>query len=214
MAKKPREFQNFGEYLYWSYANIQMLNYALNAGVPRYNRRCYMIRAKAFKAYKEGRWNIHDLFEFNITMIKENNYCWYCGQKMEPSKLTKDHVFPRSKGGANEMDNIIMVCKICNSSKGNMDLFEWYAKVRHVWPPLNVLVHYLKNIYLYSVENGLMDKHSEELDAMDLPFNWRYIPMDYPQPEDYWSDRFENSSSVENLNEKTNNNTAPTSSGY
>ena len=31
--KKERTYANFGEYLYWSYANIQMLNYALNAGV-------------------------------------------------------------------------------------------------------------------------------------------------------------------------------------
>ena len=97
-----------------------MLCAALNMGKTKYDKSCYMIRAKAFKAYKEGRWNIHDLMEFNVTKIKENNYCWYCGKEMEPSKLTKDHVFPRSKGGANDMDNIIMVCKTCNSSKGNM----------------------------------------------------------------------------------------------
>ena len=54
MAKEERTYANFGEYLYWSYANIQMLHYALNNGVRRYNRMCYMIRAKAFKAYKEG----------------------------------------------------------------------------------------------------------------------------------------------------------------
>ena len=66
--------------------------------------------------------DIHDLLEFNVVKIKENNYCWYCGKDMEPSKLTTDHVFPRSKGGANDMDNIIMVCKTCNSSKGNMGL--------------------------------------------------------------------------------------------
>ena len=28
---------------------------------------------------------------------------------------------------------------------------------------------------------------------MDLPFNWRYIPIDYPQPEDYWLERFKRS---------------------
>ena len=181
--KKYPKFANFGEYLYYSYANLQMLCAALNMGKKEYDRSCYMIRAKAFKAYKEGRWNIHDLLEFNVAKIKENNYCWYCGKEMEPSKLTKDHVFPRSKGGANDMDNIIMVCKECNSSKGNMDLFEWYATVRHVWPPLNILIHYLKNIYLYSVENGLMDKHREEMEQMKLPFNFRYIPLDYPQPD-------------------------------
>lgn len=195
MAKKERTYANFGEYLYWSYANIQMLHYALNNGVQRYNRMCYMIRAKAFKAYKEGRWNIHDLFEFNITKIRHNDYCWYCGKEMEPSKLTKDHVFPRSKGGVNEMDNIIMVCKTCNSSKGNMDLFEWYSEVRQEWPPFNVMVHYLNNIYLYSVENGLLDKHSTELDAMDIPFKWQYIPIDFPQPEDYWPEKFDTNDS-------------------
>ena len=195
MAKKERTYANFGEYLYWSYANIQMLYYALNNGVQRYNRMCYMIRAKAFKAYMEGRWNIHDLFEFNITKIRHNDYCWYCGKEMEPSKLTKDHVFPRSKGGVNEMDNIIMVCKTCNSSKGNMDLFEWYSEVRQEWPPFNVMVHYLKNIYLYSVENGLLDKHSTELDAMDIPFKWQYIPIDFPQPEDYWPEKFDTNDS-------------------
>ena len=182
---KPRTYDNFGEYLYWSYANLQMLHYAVNVGKTKYDRMCYMIRAKAFKAYKEGRWNIHDLLEFNVEKIRQNNYCWYCGKEMETAKLTKDHVFPRSKGGDNDMDNIIMVCKTCNSSKGDMDLFEWYAEIRKEWPPINVFVHYLKNIYLYSVESGLMDKHCEELDAMDLPFNWRYIPVDYPQPEVY-----------------------------
>ena len=129
MTSKQHTYANFGEYIYWSYANLQMLHYAVTAGKRKYDRMCYMIRSKAFKAYKEGRWNIHDLLEFNVEKIRQNNYCWYCGKELEPSKLTKDHVFPRSKGGDNDMDNIIMVCKTCNSSKGDMDLFEWYAVI-------------------------------------------------------------------------------------
>ena len=31
MPKKLPEFQNFGEYLYYAYANLQMLHYALKA---------------------------------------------------------------------------------------------------------------------------------------------------------------------------------------
>ena len=184
--KRYPRFANFGEMLFWSYANLQMMHAAIGMGKEKYDRQCYMIRAKAFKAYKEGRWNIHDLFENNIAKMKAGSYCWYCGKEFKnKAELTIDHVFPRSKGGANDMDNIIMVCKTCNSSKGNMDLFEWYATVRKEWPPLNILIHYLKNIYLYSVENGLMDKHAEDLDGMDLPFKWQYIPLDYPQPEVY-----------------------------
>ena len=92
-------FANFGEYLFYSYANLQMLCYAVNAGKKKRDRMCYMTRAKAFKAYKESRWNIHDLLENNLAKIQCKNYCWYCGKEVEPSKLTKDHVFPRSKGG-------------------------------------------------------------------------------------------------------------------
>lgn len=194
LKRKKQElpkFGNFGEYLYYAYANLQMLYYALSAKKPKYDRMCFMIRAKAFKAYKEGRWNIHDLLQFNVAKIKNNNFCWYCGKELPPSELTIDHVFPRSKGGENDMDNIIMVCKNCNSSKGNMDLFEWYSTVRKEWPPINVLVHYMKNIYIYSKEHGLMDKHSTDLDKMSLPFNWHYIPINYPQPEDYAPWEFE-----------------------
>lgn len=78
-----------------------------------------------------------------------------------------------------------MVCKSCNSSKGKMDLFEWYSEVRKEYPPLNVLIHYLKNIYLYCVENDIMETRIEDLDELQLPFNWHYIPTKYPEPEEY-----------------------------
>lgn len=188
---KQKKFKNFGEFLYYSYANLQMLCYAITAKKATYDKTCFMIRSKAFKAYKEGRWNIHDLMQFNVAKIRNNNFCWYCGKELPPEQLTIDHVFPRSKGGGNDMDNIIMVCKNCNSSKGNMDLLEWYSKIRREYPPLNILIHYLKNIYLYSIENGLMDKQSYEINKMKLPFNWRYIPIKFPQPVEYAPWEFE-----------------------
>ena len=43
-AKRYPKFANFGEYLYWSYANLQMLCAALNMGKEKYDRSCYMIR--------------------------------------------------------------------------------------------------------------------------------------------------------------------------
>lgn len=54
--KRYLRFNGFGEMLFWSYANLQMLVAANNMGKATYDRQCYMIRAKAFKAYKEGRW--------------------------------------------------------------------------------------------------------------------------------------------------------------
>ena len=66
-TRYPR-FNGFGEMLFWSYANLQMLVAANNMGKATYDRQCYMIRAKAFKAYKEGRWQINDLFKNNMTL--------------------------------------------------------------------------------------------------------------------------------------------------
>lgn len=188
-AKYP-EFANFGEYIYYSYANFQMLFYALSHGLQHYNRTCYMIRAKFYKGYKEGRYNIRDLMDNNVAKLKSDNlHCWYCGCEVSsPNELTIDHIFPRSKGGSNDIDNIFMVCKKCNSSKRDLDLLEWYFEKRKEFPPIHIWAHYLKSIYFYAKEHNLLDKHREELDQIDLPFKIKYIQLKFPQPEFFMSE--------------------------
>lgn len=181
--KKYSKLFSFGDLLYYSYANIQMLDAAIGMGKTNYDRQCYMIRSKAFKAYKAGNWEIHNLFNDNIAKLKSDSFCWYCGKHFDNKvELTVDHVFPRCKGGTDDMNNIIMVCKHCNSSKRDIDLFEWYFEKRNEFPPLNILIHYLKLIYLYSKDNGLLSKPIEELELIQLPFNYKYIPLRLPQP--------------------------------
>lgn len=51
--------------------------------------------------------------------------CAYCG---ESEKLTYEHFIPFSKGGSFKKDNIIPVCKRCNSSKRDIDFNSWYPK--------------------------------------------------------------------------------------
>lgn len=41
--------------------------------------------------------------------------CRYCGSG---DRLTVDHVVPRSKGGANTVDNLVTACAACNAGKG------------------------------------------------------------------------------------------------
>ena len=53
MAKKLPDFHNFGKYLYYAYANLQMLHYALKDGKLKYDRMCFMIRAKAFTGIQQ-----------------------------------------------------------------------------------------------------------------------------------------------------------------
>lgn len=46
-------------------------------------------------------------------------YCHYCGAKLSFSQTQIDHVMPLSKGGLNQMDNMVIACQPCNSKKGS-----------------------------------------------------------------------------------------------
>lgn len=168
-----RKYSNWGEYLYWIYANLNMCNAALNAHKEKYDRQSFMIRSMAFKAYKEGRWQIHSLYENNNwKMDWGKNYCWYCGKSIEEcGKLTAEHIFPRAKGGDDSFDNIAYACKSCNSSKHDKDLIEWIYQTQGFTPPFWMVCIYMKLVYKYSVEHSLMELHNEDLNEMNLPFN-------------------------------------------
>ena len=43
--------------------------------------------------------------------------CQYCERRLPLSKLTYDHVVPRSQGGRTHWENIVMACQTCNRVK-------------------------------------------------------------------------------------------------
>ncbi len=49
-------------------------------------------------------------------MHRDNYMCQYCGKR---SELTIDHVLPRSRGGKDTWDNVVVACLRCNVTKGN-----------------------------------------------------------------------------------------------
>ena len=51
--------------------------------------------------------------------------CAYCGKE---GKLEMEHVQPRSRGGSNSVNNLIVACRPCNEKKGNKSLAEFLAK--------------------------------------------------------------------------------------
>jgi len=192
---KVPTFESWNLYLFYAYANLNMLHYAVNQRKEKYDRTCFIIRSKAYKAYKEGNWHIHDLLENNVAKMKsDNKHCAYCGKEVSsPKDLTVDHIFARKKGGGNDADNIMLVCQECNSSKRDSDLLKWFFTQKDCWPSIDVLQHYIKQIYAYSKENSLLDKSMDEIAEMDLPFDWKYIPLSYPNPIDMYPYLFQTS---------------------
>ena len=54
--------------------------------------------------------------------------CFYCGDGLGGTRhnaRTRDHVVPRSRGGANRADNMVLACSWCNISKGSRLHHEW-----------------------------------------------------------------------------------------
>ena len=179
------KYQTFADLLYASYSGLQMLAFAFGKGKNRCDKDCYAFRQSVIRKLKAGEMKIGDLYR-NIVrqMTSPHDACWYCGRSVSDcGPLTADHIFPRMKGGEDISDNLIMVCRSCNSSKGAKDLLAWYHE-RGEFPPLRVLVHYLKLVNQYAIANDLLNQSLDALDELDLPFDFHYFPRAYPHPED------------------------------
>ena len=48
---------------------------------------------------------------------RDRHTCRWCGDR-NPINLTIDHIIPVSRGGGNDPDNLQVLCRSCNSSKG------------------------------------------------------------------------------------------------
>jgi len=66
---------------------------------------------------------------------RDNNKCQYCGATRS---LTIDHVIPRSKGGKDVWDNLVIACSSCNVKKGDKLLEQTNMKLaRKPFAPYN-----------------------------------------------------------------------------
>lgn len=55
-----------------------------------------------------------------VNVYTRDDYrCCYCGARFPISKLTYDHVHPKSRGGKTWWNNVVTACKNCNSTKAD-----------------------------------------------------------------------------------------------
>ena len=53
--------------------------------------------------------------------------CAYCELPFSIDDMTLDHVIPKSKGGSDDIENIVVACRSCNWLKGPHETFEEVA---------------------------------------------------------------------------------------
>ena len=78
--------------------------------------------------------------------LSYDNSCGYCGVRVSDAGalLTLDHFRPSSKGGDDELDNIVYCCHACNEFKGDY----WHEEVAmRLLHPLfdDVATHYVQS---------------------------------------------------------------------
>lgn len=67
-------------------------------------------------------------------LYSRHTLCLYCN-KNKPNTI--DHVVPLSKGGTNNLDNLLAVCVNCNSRKGDKFLVEWNPMLYYMFSRLH-----------------------------------------------------------------------------
>lgn len=51
-------------------------------------------------------------------MLRDDHQCQYCGKRPHVRELNLDHVLPRSRGGGDSWENLVVSCRLCNLRKG------------------------------------------------------------------------------------------------
>lgn len=57
-------------------------------------------------------------FNRRNVFLRDGHRCQYCGKRYSSSRLSLDHVLPKSRGGGDTWENIVCACLNCNVTKG------------------------------------------------------------------------------------------------
>ncbi len=88
-------------------APIQLRSGSRSFARPHVIRLTYLVRFPRYEARKISR---------RALFARDGYACQYCGSS---SRLTVDHVVPRSRGGGSGWDNVVTSCAPCNSRKAD-----------------------------------------------------------------------------------------------
>lgn len=71
--------------------------------------------------YQQGR--MYGYADKKAYLLEREQWCCiYCGTHASKAKMEIEHVIPKSKGGTDSLDNLVLSCNACNQAKGNQDV--------------------------------------------------------------------------------------------
>ncbi|MCY3852096.1 MAG: HNH endonuclease [Gammaproteobacteria bacterium] len=138
-------------------------------------------RESTFGEYFRGERKPAPLMKEEREKMRKGQMCHYCEKPFPSGKgLTAEHILPTDRGGPDRPGNIIWACQSCNSSKLNKDFIAWALGSDMGFPPIGLIRHYLKLVWEFCGQNGLMEKdlaEVEKLPADEIPFDWDSLKL-------------------------------------
>lgn len=129
--QKNREYVNARQ-LAWSHKNKEKRKIAKDKWRVKNRERTNFLSRLYHYRKKNAEGTI--TFEQSKLLYSRFTVCPYCN-KNKPNTL--DHVIPLTRGGTNNIDNLLPVCVNCNSKKGDKLLVEWRPMLYYMFNSLH-----------------------------------------------------------------------------
>ncbi len=143
----PKAVKTVRQIIYYQYAKI----IAESSGFGKENYGMIMTK---WKQLNEGTIHWSSSVREWLKEKENANSCIYCGEEKE---LTVEHILPKSCGGEDIPDNVVMVCKSCNCSKGGKRLYEWRGLIAKDTYHRIAEGKYLKYLFALHEKQGTLD---------------------------------------------------------
>lgn len=129
----------------------------------------YAFIINRMKLLSSGEIKMSDTLREIKLQISGDKRCEYC-ESIE--NLSWDHMIPRIKDGLDMIENLVLACRSCNSSKGSKGIYEWYGLDKKDKIPRLIAGKYLKLLYDIHEKKGTLEASDlngdGKLDVLDL----------------------------------------------
>ena len=116
-----------------------------------------------FKKLRDGHITMSDTIREWEREQELPTQCVFCGAVDD---LTTDHLIPRSRGGDDSADNLVLACSSCNTSRGDKGVFEWLGLKRKDELHRLVAGKYLKELLRAHEVAKTLDISKDEIEGL------------------------------------------------
>jgi len=95
------------------------------AAVVRAGGKYWSFVTVTFRKLVAGEISPSSILRENKLLVMDGSECAYCGKVGD---LQWEHIIPRSRGGPDTIDNLVLACADCNLQKAALNPIEWYEK--------------------------------------------------------------------------------------